>query len=277
MPHQTADHALLDIITNCLTLGERVTTRNADCFRVFCTPVVFQSTPLVRVRRTAWKNALREWEWFMSGSNWIQDLHPSVQEWWKPWADDKGVVKYNYSQQFRSFFGKPSGGLAGGYVDQVSYLLDSIRAHPYSRRACATTWNTFEMTRADCKITNCHGSYIQAFVTLDDRLFLKMYQRSADVVCGVPHNWIQYWAFLMWLAHNTGRRVGGLLWEGGDVHVYSEHCELAGEMLGTYPPKEPVPQLIYKPKDNPLVFRADDFDLDRPYEPVLKKNAVMVV
>src|SRR5690606_26897284 len=126
------------------------------------------------------------------GSEDIKDLHPSVRPWWEPWANIEGQVLFNYSDQFRAFAGTD-----GRVVDQIEYLIDGIKNHPYSRRNVITTWNAADMTNPACPITNCHSTVTQAFVNPDNSLHLVTYQRSVDVICGLPHNWIQYWSFLL--------------------------------------------------------------------------------
>lgn len=257
--------------------GVTVKTRNETVRRINVRPFFkFDHTPLVRVRKTAWKSALREWEWFMSGSDDVAELHGTVRPWWKPWADRAGRVRHNYSRQFRYFRGHEWA------VDQIAGLIDGIKNHPFSRRNVITTWNTADMLDPRTPITNCHGTVIQAFVCPEsNELSLFTYQRSADVVCGVPHNWIQYWAFLMWLARRTGWLVGSLEWVGGDVHVYPQHDEIVRKVLAV-PGRRPKPNeypafpaLTYSPSGDE--FRADDFALAGPYEPIVTDRAEMVV
>ena len=251
--------------------GERITTRNSNVRRKIGTTIVCPKTPLISLRRTAWKNALREMEWFLSGSSDINTLHPAVRSWWEPWADkNTGVVGYNYGHQFRQFCGW------GAVVDQIALLLKGLRNHPYSRRNVITTWNTADMNNPFTPITNCHGTVIQCFVTADNRLDMITYQRSVDVVCGLPHNLIQYWAFLMWLAYHSGRTPGQLGWIGGDVHLYEEHIPLADEIIEEAR-KERIttPNLVYSPASEE--FRADDFGLDGEYLPRIMTRAEMIV
>lgn len=269
------------IIEACLG-GYKLTTRNAECYRTRIPSdrtVVFDSTPLVSARKTAWKNCLREMEWFLSGSCDVSDLHESVRPWWQPWANDVGWVFGNYSQQLRRFVGYD---FANQYeegnreVDQVQYLIESIRDHPNSRRAVITTWNTTEMTDPLIPITNCWGTLIQAYVE-DGVLHLETHQRSCDVVCGLPHNWLQMWGLFVWLAHQGGRKVGTLTWHGGDVHVYAEHRELAEKIVEAvdHDRMRETPRLVYEPTSKE--FSAEDFRLDRPYAPVIEDKARMVV
>lgn len=267
-----ADYEYAEVI-GCAMRGDSVTTRNSTVMRASNrVNADFFETPLVTVRKAAWKSALREWEWFMSGSDDINDLHKSVHGWWKPWANTWGRVYSNYSRQFRNFAG------GGNTVDQIEYLIDGIKNHPYSRRNVITTWNTADMVAPETPITNCHGTVIQAFVDpKTNELDLFTYQRSVDVICGLPHNWIQYWAFLMWLAHRSGRKVGRLEWCGGDVHVYDVHEPIVKEIGGLKwgSQVEDGPNLVYNPTSQE--FKADDFTLDREYVPLTTTKAEMVV
>lgn len=275
----SVDRQYADLIRLVRDTGHRVNPRNGERIRLHGPDKIrFASTPLVSVRKTAWKSAVREFEWFMSGSNNINDLHPSVRKWWEPWADSAtGRIWCNYSHQFRHFNTEFAG--KGGF-DQVKALIDGIRKKPYSARHVITTWQTEEMYSHGIGITNCHGTVIQAFVS-DGVLDLTMYQRSADLVCGVPHNWIQYWAFLLWLAHRTGNKPGTFIWDGGDVHLYGAHLDMADKIIDAVHYIEytdtvvETPQLVYSPTSEE--FRAEDFSLDRPYTPVITESVEMVV
>jgi thymidylate synthase len=251
--------------------GIAVKTRNSGCVRITGYTSKFDSTPLICLRRTAWKNCLREWEWFMSGSSYVNDLHESARPWWKPWGGYEGIVYNNYGKQFRSFRGHTQ------TVDQIELLIDGIKEHPHSRRHVITTWNTADMNSTITPITNCHGTMIQCFVRPAENgeaLDLCTYQRSCDLIVGVPHNWFQYWAFLVWLAHRTGKLVGELKWIGGDVHIYDAHADLAARIAHGKITQEP-PQLLYKPSSDE--FKAEDFTLDREYTPTIDEKAQMIV
>src|SRR6266566_4507954 len=254
-----ADKSYQLILSDCLN-GEKVVTRGHTCYRTIGMSATFHETPLVCLRKTSWKNCLREWEWFMSGSDTIDDLDPRVRHWWEPFADD-GRVLYNYGVQFRDFKGH-------SYVihslDQIDYLVHGIKDHPHSRRNVITTWNTADMAEPGNPLTNCHGTVIQAFVT-HGKLSLLTYQRSVDVIVGLPHNWLQYWAFLLWLSHKTGLEPSGLTWIGGDIHVYEQHLDLAGRILSQR--QQVSPKLVYKSTNQD--FLACDFRLEGDYKPAI--------
>lgn len=267
MTIKMVDEGFQDLLREIMEDGVEVDTRNSVCKRVMNQKITFNQTPVVSVRRTAWKSAIREMQWFLSGSSNIKDLHPGVHKWWAPWADENGEIHNNYSKQLRSF--------TDHLFDQVAYLQNAIKNHPYGRRSVITTWNTQEMMDPRTPITNCHGTVIQAFVNPDNTLHLTMYQRSSDMVLGMPHNWIQYWAFMMYLAHHGGRKPGSFTWIGGDCHIYEVHYEAAKEIYEADVSGISTPQLIYTPSSTD--FKADDFTLSGDYKPLIKKSLPMVV
>jgi len=267
---KSADKQYQDLIGNIMSYGENVQSRNSMTKRVENQKLQFDSTPLITVRKTAWKSAIREWEWFMSGSTDINQLHPSVRPWWNAWANNYGSVNNSYGQQFRRFKG------TYGYTDQIQYIIDNIKKDPYSRRNIITTWNTDDMINKDTPITNCHGSLIRFSVSCNTTLNMSMLQRSADVMLGAPHNYIQYWAFLMWIAHRTGLKVGTFTWLSGDTHIYKSHYEVAKEICRlTIDENIPKPTLIYNPTSDS--FKADDFSLIGEYKPVINTKLEMIV
>lgn len=264
----SVDRKYLDVIEDIFIDGQDIESRNSQTRRIINPVVKFNSTPLISIRRTAWKHALREMEWFLSGSKKIEDLHESVRHWWEPWVDH-GFIHHNYSQQFRQFAG------TGQSVDQLKYLINGLKNNPFSRRHVITTWNTADMTCQYCQITNCHGTVIQCYVNPDDTVDMTMYQRSADLMLGVPHNWIQYWAFLMYLAHQSGRKVGKFTWIGGDTHIYEAHMEVADKCRHSNISQTETPELTYTPtSDN---FKADDFTLVGEYKPIIKESLELIV
>lgn len=283
-----ADYIYVKLLRNCMYGGgsEEVVTRNSKCRRMFISTIVFKSAPLVTVRKTAWKNALREMEWFLSGSNNINTLHKDVQHWWRPWADKDGYVYNNYSDQFTNFNGLESHyddfNVNVGGIDQIKYLLDGLRKHPYSRRNVITTWNTADMVHPNTPITNCHGTVIQTFVDTEKRLHLYMYQRSCDLLLGVPHNWIQYWGLLLYFARHSGLGVGSFVWTGGDIHIYKNHYETVQKILDCNI-KQYVDRSVTMSYDSiPVLtdvpfFKADNFNIPTIPEPLVTDTVEMVI
>ena len=260
---------MIDQLYKCLVYDtiyaqDPVPGRNGLMYMFDSQKVEFDTTPLVSIRKTAWRCALQEMEWFLSGSVDINQLPPGPKKWWVPWANEEGHVPNSYGWQFRFAHG----------VNQIGTVIEQIKEEPYSRRHVITTWDPSTMFDEETPLANCHGTVIQFFVTAEGTLNMTMYQRSGDLVCGVPHNWIQYWAFLMYVAHRTKKKVGWFTWMGGAVHVYEEHLELAQKICRTDLPRA-TPELLYVPSSTE--FLAKDFALDGPYEPILCEKAEVII
>lgn len=232
----SANQQMLCILQDIITKGRKVITRNAPAYRLIDYPhILFDQTPLFTIRKIAWKKALREMEWFMSG----EPKCPSeLMDWWAGQLNPQNEYWGGYGEQMRqqglSFTDCPT---QEGF-DQVSAILHSLKEHPYSRRHIMTTWESstmYRITDINGNIhtpTTCHGSLTQFFVQ-DECLHMKTYQRSADILLGVPHNWIQYWALLYYFAYHTNLNIGTLIWIFGDLHLYDEpsHIDCARSIL----------------------------------------------
>lgn len=254
--------------------GELVSTRNSVVLRAMNLTMKFDTTPLISVRRTAWKTALREMEWFLSGSNNINDLHSSVHKWWTPWANEDGTMPNTYGRQLRN--AKGTCDIKGAIsVDQIANVIYSLKHNPFSRRNVITTWNAAEMVSPATNITNCHNSLSQFMVDTKNKVHMTMVQRSADMMLGVPHNLIQSWALLMYVCHHSGREVGSLTWFGTDCHVYDNHLHMVDKIFKHDLDEINTPDLVYTPTSDD--FKVDDFSLTGKYEPVIKKSLEMTV
>ena len=242
--------------------GDEVTTRNSDVYSHFNLPnTTFTSAPLVTVRKTAWKKALREMEWFLSGERkcpeelldwWDGQLHPHTKE----YID-------GYSEQLRSSIYTDYGD--SWAFDQVEFIQKALKENPNSRRLLMSVWNPGSMANITDSNDNpntptcCHSIVVQFFVR-NGYLSMKTYQRSADMLLGVPHNWIQSWAMLMWFAHHAGLKVGSMTWMWGDAHIYKEesHLQTVSKILEAQAEDCPV-ELVYTPTTD--AFKASDFSI----------------
>jgi thymidylate synthase len=256
--------AYANLLKTILDDGDKMTTRNHETYsHIRLQPVVFDSLPLVTVRTTAWKKALREMEWFLSGNS---ECPNELLDWWHGQLDKYGKLTDGYSTQFRDSATTDENGDLRGF-DQIKFIRNELKTHKNSRRLVMTTWNPGEManiTKANDNQntpTCCHGVVIQFFVR-NNKLHMTHYQRSADMLLGVPHNWVQYWAMLIYFAHHAYLEVGSLQWLWGDAHIYTEQSHL-----------ETAHAIIEKAEDilgqdlrmfyNPTIeeFKASDFSI----------------
>lgn len=112
--------------------------------------------------------------------------------------------------------------------------------------------------------TTCHTTIAHFHVSQDHYLSFYSYQRSADMLLGVPHNWIQSWAFLLWLSEQTNKIPGKMIWGFGDAHIYQEesHLSVLNQIivLRDEPVKDNSFRLVYNGKRGDE-FKACDFEI----------------
>jgi thymidylate synthase len=269
----SADIIYQSLLNKILKEGDEITTRNSETFSdITISGVTFKETPLVTVRKTAWKKAIREMEWFMSGND---NCPEELLSWWEGQLDKNGDYRDGYARQFR--WSRLNSIIDELIFDQIKFILNSLKTNPNSRRLILTSWNPGEMAyitevnNNPNTPTTCHNTCTQFFVR-NGALHLKTYQRSADMLLGVPHNWIQTWALLLYFAYHSNLDVGTLQWSFGDAHIYKEdsHLTTANEIidLPLTSLARDIPTLVYSPMeieyDDSLVpiFKTSDFFME---------------
>ena len=244
--------------------GDVVNTRNSEVYSHYDLPnVTFTSVPLVTLRKTAWKKALREMEWFLSGNSKCPD---ELLDWWGGQLDERNCLIDGYGQQLRSSSYFDYGWMEVDSFDQIKFIRDALKNNPNSRRLLMTTWNAGEMAHITKTNQNpntptcCHSIVVQFFVR-NGCLSMKTYQRSADMLLGVPHNWVQSWAMLMWFAHHAGLKVGSMTWMWGDAHIYREtsHLSTVSDLIAFELTQDPPLSMVYTPTSED--FKASDFTI----------------
>lgn len=232
-----ADAIYAQLLAQILSEGDKVVTRNSETFSHINLPnVTFDSFPLVTLRKTQWSKAIREMEWFFSG---YPECPEELLNWWDGQLNENNCLFSGYGVQFREFISFPTNDYPPHSFDQIQFILNALRTNPNSRRLLMTVWNPGEMaviteTNGNPNTPTCCHSIVVQFFVRDGALHMKTYQRSADMLLGVPHNWVQSWAMLMYFAHHANLKVGTMAWMWGDAHIYNEqsHMQAANEIIG---------------------------------------------
>ena len=129
-------------------------------------------------------------------------------------------------------------------IDQLSWVVSELREDPYARNAIVNSWNPeYLYTMAENKDASrfpiCHNMYQLSIK--DGKLYLQLYQRSADLFLGVPFNIASYALLTIILAQILGVKPGEFVHTFGDAHIYENHIPQVKE------------QLKRKPKDLPTI------------------------
>ena len=212
--------------------------------------------PLVTTKKLHLKSIIHELLWFLKGDTNVKSLQENGVRIWNEWADENGDLGHIYGYQWRSW---PD--YEGGFIDQITEAVETIKKNPDSRRIIVSAWNV-----ADIKNMNlppCHAFF--QFYVADGRLSLQLYQRSADTFLGVPFNIASYALLLQMVAQVTGLKAGEFIHTLGDTHIYLNHLEQVRLQLTRTP--RPLPKMRINPDVKDLFsFKYEDFELT-DYDP----------
>lgn len=120
--------------------------------------------------------------------------------------------------------------------DQIKWVIDEIKTNPTSRRLIVSGWNPHDVDQVD--LPPCHTLF--QFFVKNGKLSCQLYQRSADLLLGVPFNIASYALLTHLVALECGLEVGDFVWTGGDCHVYSNQLEGLNEIVGRKATKPPT-------------------------------------
>jgi thymidylate synthase len=207
--------------------------------------------------------AFGELEWFLKGDQSPYVLRKNNIKYWNEWIPNSDNSPYDlnsnigvgigrgYGVQLRNwtsprysvnvFSGElyPNSPLIGNdylEVDQVQDLIDQIKTNPESRRLLLTYWNPGEL---------CHTTLppcitvVQFWVDGQD-LSACVYQRSADVMLGLPFDVANNALLVHLVANECNLTPKTLTYFTGDTHVYEKHIDAAKVQLE----RDPIAQSI---------------------------------
>ncbi len=254
--------------------------------------------PLLTTKKVYWKGVIHELYWFMKGDSNIKYLVDNNVHIW----DDYPYKMYQGSsiksqgkkaelmtrQEFidriasDSKFAKKWGELPRIYgemwrrwptkskrtIDQLGWVVSELREEPYARNAIVNSWNpeylyTMATNEDASRFPICHNMY-QVSIK-DGKLYLQLYQRSADLFLGVPFNIASYALLTIILAQILKVKPGEFIHTFGDAHIYENHIPQVKEELKRKP--KPLPSI----KIDKSVKEISDFTPDmvtlENYEP----------
>ena len=221
----------LDLLNRILTEGVHKEDRTGTgTISVFGHQMRFnleEGFPLVTTKKLHLKSIIHELLWFLQGDTNVKYLQDNGVRIWNEWADANGDLGHIYGYQWRSW---PD--YNGGFIDQISEAIETIKHNPDSRRIIVSAWNVADLNNMN--LPPCHAFF--QFYVANGRLSLQLYQRSADTFLGVPFNIASYALLLQMVAQVTGLQTGDFVHTLGDTHIYTNHLEQVKLQLSREPP-----------------------------------------
>eukprot|EP01037_Dinobryon_pediforme_P014568 gene14568-14691_t len=238
---------LCDVLANGTVRDDRTGTGTVGVFGRQIRFDLGRGFPLLTTKRVHFKSIAIELLWFLRGDTnvrWLQDRGVTI---WDEWADEHGELGPVYGRQWRSWAAPD-----GRVIDQISRLVEGLKANPNSRRHIVSAWNPADVD--DMALPPCHCLF--QFYVSEGRLSCQLYQRSADLFLGVPFNIASYALLTHMLAQVAGLEVGDFVHTFGDAHIYLNHIEQVRTQLGRAP--RDFPTLTLTPKPSLFDYAYDD-------------------
>ncbi len=239
------------VATHGVAKGDRTGTGTTSVFGHQMRFDLSEGFPLITTKKVHWKSIAIELLWFLRGdgnATWLQERGVTI---WDEWAKPDGDLGPVYGVQWRSW---PTP--EGGHIDQISQLVEQIKANPDSRRLIVSAWNVADIGKM--ALAPCHAFF--QFYVADKKLSCQLYQRSADIFLGVPFNIASYALLTHMLAQQCDLEVGDFIWTGGDCHLYDNHLEQVRTQLARTP--YPYPLLHIKRRPASIFdYAFDDFEI----------------
>ena len=250
----------LDLLKRITTEGVRKEDRTGTgTISVFGHQMRFnleEGFPLLTTKKLHLKSIIYELLWFLNGDTNAKYLQEHGVRIWNEWADENGDLGHIYGYQWRSW---PD--YDGGFIDQISEAVNTIKNNPDSRRIIVSAWNVADLKNMN--LPPCHLLF--QFYVANGKLSLQLYQRSADTFLGVPFNIASYALLTMMMAQVTGLKPGEFIHTTGDTHIYTNHLEQVQLQLTRTP--RPLPTMKINPDVKSIFnFKYEDFQLEN-YDP----------
>lgn len=172
--------------------------------------------PILTTKKVHLKSVIYELLWFLAGDTNVKYLQDHGVRIWNEWADPDGNLGHIYGFQWRSW---PD--YDGGFIDQISEAIHTIKTNPDSRRIIVSSWNVADLDNMN--LPPCHSLF--QFYVNDGKLSLQLYQRSGDSFLGVPFNIASYALLTMMVAQVCGLQPGEFIHTLGDAHIYLNHLD----------------------------------------------------
>ena len=245
-------HDLLKhILENGTQKGDRTGTGTLSVFGYQSRYDLSEGFPCLTTKKLHLRSIIVELLWFLKGDTNIKYLKDNNVSIWDEWADENGDLGPVYGYQWRNWPARD-----GGTIDQITNIVNQIKANPNSRRLMVSAWNVADVD--NMALPPCHSLF--QFYVADGKLSCQLYQRSADTFLGVPFNIASYALLTMMIAQVCDLEVGEFIHTMGDAHLYNNHIEQTNLLLTR--DFRPLPTMKINPNVKDIFeFKLEDFEL----------------
>ena len=270
----------LNILQNLIYIGDSRQTRNGITYSTFGKTIEYdisEKFPLLTTKKVFFRGIIEELLFFITGKTDTKLLEEKGINIWKgntsteflksvslPYKEGDMGPMYGFNWlHFNANYTGCNADYTNQGFNQLEQVIRLLKEDPYSRRIIMTSYNP--STASQGVLYPCHGISIQFYVRdYNNKKYIScsMYQRSADIACGVPYNIASYAALVYIICSHLGDeyRPDRLIMNFGDIHLYEEHINEALIQIKRIP-KE-FPSLSIKKFENFADLTYEHFVLE---------------
>lgn len=237
----------LNLIKDIIYNGDYRETRNGFTYSLFGKSLEFdisKSFPLLTTKKVFFRGIIEELIFFLKGQTDSKILEAKGVNIWKPNTTPEFIKSRNLPYRegdmgpmygfnwlhFGARYETCDSDYTNKGFNQFDSVLKLLKNDPMSRRILMTTYNP--LVAEEGVLYPCHGIVVQFYVNEKENIkyvSCNMYQRSADIACGVPYNIASYAALVYAICKYLGDDYvpDKLVMNFGDVHLYEEHIKEA--------------------------------------------------
>lgn len=222
---------------------------------------ISKSVPLLTTKRMAWKTAIEEMLWMVSGNVDASVLEKKGINIWKGHTSreflDKngffdyaeGTLPFGYGHQIRNAGGNTfeceyceAQNYISGF-DQLSYIENELNNNPFSRRILWNLWTANQMELVPLQPCHLMLQFYVEEIDNEKHLSAMVTMRSNDLGCGNPFNIFNYTALVYIMAMKCDMKPKDLVFSLGDAHIYKNHIHQLKKQISNPVLAQPALQL----------------------------------
>lgn len=220
--------------------------------------------PLLTTKKMPFKIMATELEGFIKGitdKKWFQDRNCHI---WDDWCSPEKVVYGIDEESKKKMLAERDLGYIYGYqwrnfnsagFDQFKTIIDTLKKDKTNRRLVCSAWNPQQISKM--ALPPCH--VLWHIIVTGNKLNLCWFQRSCDMMLGVPFNIASYALLTCLIAKEVGLEPSLLTGFLSDAHIYENH--FANAEIQVQRNVKLFPELKFKKWTNIYEWEATDCEL----------------
>jgi thymidylate synthase len=128
-------------------------------------------------------------------------------------------------------YGAEGGFYRSGGIDQLKNIIYTLQKNPQDRRMICSAWNPLALNFQ--ALPPCHVLFQVSVI--NNKLNLTWFQRSCDILLGIPFNIASYGLLLHLFAKFYGFEEGTLTGFLNNVHIYENQLDGFNEIMSREP------------------------------------------